>query len=129
MLPPYYLDRAYHDWLEWRSRVATWIRCHCEDLPRNAVIHAYLTTAKDRSDIGNAIAAFAAEHVEDAVVLVRRSHLERGRAPVLHAVFTCTQCPVLLVAGPPRSETAASWPSRSRVNPGELTQRGREEVA
>ena len=50
-----------------------------------------------RGSIGDEINRFAAERGYDAVVLVRRSRLEPGRAPVLRAVLDRAPCPVLLV--------------------------------
>ncbi len=104
MLPPYYVDHPSDEWSAWRARVANWIRCHCGALPRETVIHSYLVPASGHAEIGNVIAHFAAERGEDAVVLVRRSHMEHGRAPILRAVLERTPCPVLLVAGPPRPQ-------------------------
>src|SRR6185503_12597012 len=65
MTPPYYLDRPYYDWPEWRARVATWMRCHCANVPRETAIHTHVVTAKDRAGVGEAIAEFASERGED----------------------------------------------------------------
>jgi hypothetical protein len=50
-----------------------------------------------QGEIAHEIGRFAVEHDSDAIVLVRRSHLEVGRAHVLRAVLDTTPCPVLLV--------------------------------
>jgi nucleotide-binding universal stress UspA family protein len=105
MLPPYYVDQPYHEWQAWQVRVTKWIRCHCDHLPRETIIHTYLVSARKRGEVGDAIARFAAERGEHAVILVRRSQMEHGRAPVLRALFERTPCPILLVAGPARPFT------------------------
>jgi nucleotide-binding universal stress UspA family protein len=107
MTPPLYVDQPQYEWPAWEARVARWIRCHCDELPPDTVIHAYIASARTRGEIGDAIAKFAAEHGADGIVLVRRSHLEAGRAPILRAVFDRTPCPVLLVAGPARAPASA----------------------
>ncbi len=115
MLPPYYVDHPSDEWSAWRARVANWIRCYCENLPRETVIHTYLAPASSRAEIGNTIADFAAERGEDDRVLARRSHMERGRAPILRAVFERTPCPVLLVAGPARAHDGSQPAAPSRL--------------
>jgi hypothetical protein len=104
MTPPQYLDHPYYDWPAWEALVAKWLRWHCSNLPRDTVIHARVASAGTRAAVGDVIAAFAAEHGDNGIVLVRRSHLESGRAPILRAVFERTPCPVLLVAGPARAQ-------------------------
>jgi nucleotide-binding universal stress UspA family protein len=106
--PPYYVDQPQCEWPAWEARVAKWIRCHCNQLPSDTEIHAYVASGRTRAEIGDVIARFAAEHGEDGIVLVRRSHLEPGRAPILRAVFERMPCPVLLVAGPAR-DRAPDW--------------------
>jgi nucleotide-binding universal stress UspA family protein len=100
--PPYYVDHPQCEWPAWEAQVARWILCHCKQLPADTEIHAYIASGRTRAQIGDVIARFAAEHGEDGIVLVRRSHLEPGRAPILRAVFDRMPCPVLLVAGPVR---------------------------
>jgi nucleotide-binding universal stress UspA family protein len=104
MVPPYYVDQPQYEWPAWEARVATWVLCHCQNLPKETMIHAYVASGRTRDEIGAVIAKFAAEHRADAVVLLRRSHLEASRAPILRAVFDRTPCPVLLVAGPTREQ-------------------------
>ncbi|HZT07532.1 MAG TPA: universal stress protein [Chloroflexota bacterium] len=116
MTPPYYVDQPHHEWPAWQTRVAHWIRRHCADLPQETVIRARVVRARNLTEVGEVIARFAAERAADGIVLVRRSHLEHGRAAILRAVLERTPCPVLLVAGEPQ-----------RV--GRLRQRPREAVA
>lgn len=98
MLPPSYVDQPQYEWPAWQARVAKWLRCHCADLPPDTEIHTYLARSRSQAEIGEVIAAFASAHAEDGIVLVRRSHLETGRALILRAVLEHTPCPVLLVA-------------------------------
>jgi nucleotide-binding universal stress UspA family protein len=53
-----------------------------------------------RDGIGEAVLRFAVEHHDDAIVLVRRSRLERGRGAVIREVLESTPCPVLVVGVP-----------------------------
>ncbi len=106
MTTPYYVDQPQYEWPAWRARVAKWMQCQCENLPRETVIHAHIASAQSRDDIGNAIAQFAIERNDDGIILVRRSQMEHGRAPILRAVFDRAPCPVLLVPGPSRQQRA-----------------------
>lgn len=103
--PPRYVDQPQHEWPQWaREVVAQLSGCigrRMTDLPLR-VFHTH-------GDIVDEIANFASEHRADAVILVRRSHLEPGRARVLRSVLLRTPCPALLV-GMPASTKAASTP-------------------
>jgi nucleotide-binding universal stress UspA family protein len=61
--------------------------------PPGLSIQVFLVAGHIAEEIGR----FAVEHRSDAIVLVRRSQLEVGRARVLRAVLDRTPCPVLLV--------------------------------
>ena len=92
---PQYVDQPQHEWPEWAREVTDRL-CRClAACPPGVPVQVYLA----RGEIGEAIARFAAEHQADAIVLVRRSHLQVGRARVLRAVLDRTPCPVLLVSG------------------------------
>jgi nucleotide-binding universal stress UspA family protein len=95
--PPYYVDHPQYEWPAWRQRVIRWLRDCCTAVPARAPVRVFLTPAAAASEVGAAIAAFAAEHGEDVIVVVRRSHLETGRALVLEQLLELTPCPVLLV--------------------------------
>lgn len=99
--PPLYVDEPYYEWPGWASEVSSWVRSCCGDVSEDVPMDVYVRAGPGRDQIGTAIAAFADEHEADAIVLVRRSHLEPGRAPILRAVLDLTPCPVLLVAGKP----------------------------
>jgi nucleotide-binding universal stress UspA family protein len=98
--PPRYVDQAQHEWPAWRRTVRTWLRACCGSVADEIPIRVFLLPGLDRRDAGTAVAAFAGQHAEDAIILVRRSHLETGRAPILRQVLGLTPCPVLLVPGP-----------------------------
>jgi nucleotide-binding universal stress UspA family protein len=114
--PPYYVDQPQCEWPAWEARVARWILGYCRPLPPDTEIHAYVATGRTRAEIGDVIAQFAAEHGEDGIVLVRRSHLEHGRAPILRAVFDRMPCPVLLVAGPARERPPKEGEAPARLS-------------
>jgi nucleotide-binding universal stress UspA family protein len=90
---PQYVDQPQHQWPQWANEVITRLGEACAQLPPNVPVRTFLT----HGDVGEAIARFAAEHKSDAVILVRRSRLEPGRAGVLRTVLDQTPCPVLLV--------------------------------
>jgi nucleotide-binding universal stress UspA family protein len=88
---PMYMDHL-QEWDPWRQSAVEQYR--------------YRTRCGPSVDIGVAISVgepaeeivrFAQEHEEDAIVLVRASHLEYGRAAVLRPVIEKTPCPVILV--------------------------------
>lgn len=97
MPPPRYVDQPQHEWPEWAREVVDHL---CIGTGRDARClrrppRVFLTWG----DVGEQIARFAAEHTVDAVVLVRRSRLEAGRARALRAVLHHGPCPALLVGG------------------------------
>jgi nucleotide-binding universal stress UspA family protein len=97
---PRYVDQAHHEWPHWADEVIDRLYAGIDDRPSNVPIRLYLANG----DIGAEIMRFAAEHQDDAIVLVRRSRLEPGRARVLQAVLQEMPCPSLLVEGPEPGE-------------------------
>lgn len=93
---PRYVDQPQHEWPHWAQEVIAHLCACCGNVPPGVSIRVFLA----QGDIGEEIARFAAEHHEDAIVLVRRSRLEPGRARALRAVLDRTPCPALLVGGP-----------------------------
>jgi nucleotide-binding universal stress UspA family protein len=91
---PQYVDQPQHEWPAWRERVVNQL-CACLGsggaVPPFRIAVAY-------GDIAQEIGRAAEKQNSDAIVLVRRSHLEVGRARVLKAVLERTPCPVLLVS-------------------------------
>jgi nucleotide-binding universal stress UspA family protein len=94
---PRYVDQAHHEWPGWAREIVDRLRACLPEPPPGVPIRAFLA----RGDIGEEIVRFAVEHGEHAIVLVRRSGLEPGRARVLRAVLERMPCPALLVGGLP----------------------------
>ena len=90
---PRYVDQPQHEWPAWADQVIRHLSICLGGRPPGLSIQVFLVAGH----IAEEIARFAAEHHSDAIVLVRRSHLEVGRARVLRAVLDRTPCPVLLV--------------------------------
>jgi alpha,alpha-trehalase len=82
-------------------------RC-CAESPVDVPIAVHVR----QGEIGAEIAHFAAQHRHDAVVLVRRSRLEPGRAPTLKAVLQHTPCPIFLVGSPPSGDAQSQVAGR-----------------
>lgn len=102
---PCYVDQPQHEWPQWSDEVIARLGEYCAACPPDVPVRMYL--AHD-GDVGAIIARFATEHNDDAIVLVRRSHLEPGRAVVLRAVLDQTPCPILLVGAAHNEQRAAS---------------------
>jgi len=90
---PRYVDQPQHEWPAWADRVISHLSVCLGGRPEGLSIQVYLVAGH----VAEEIARFATEHHSDAIVLVRRSHLEVGRARVLRAVLDRTPCPVLMV--------------------------------
>ncbi len=101
---PRYVDQPHHEWPQWAGEVMERLCRCCAESPVDVPITVHVR----QGEIGAEIAAFAARYRHDAIVLVRRSHLEPGRAHTLRAVFQHTPCPIVLVGSPPN----AAGPSR-----------------
>ncbi len=89
--PPAYVDQPQHEWPEWASEVMERLSA-CVSCPHDTPVRVFMTFG----DIGEEIINFAIERQEHVIVLVRRSHLEPGRAKVLRALFEGAPCPLLL---------------------------------
>jgi nucleotide-binding universal stress UspA family protein len=90
---PRYVDQPQHEWPAWADRVISHLSVSLGGRPDGLSMQVFLVAGH----VAEEIARFAAEHQSDAIVLVRRSHLEVGRARTLRAVLDRTPCPVLLV--------------------------------
>jgi nucleotide-binding universal stress UspA family protein len=93
---PRYVDQPHHEWPNWAQEIAEQL-CACAKVAPEVPIRVFL----GQGPIGPEIARFALEHEHDAIILVRRSHFEPGRARVLRAVLDMTSCPILLVGASP----------------------------
>lgn len=94
---PRYVDQPQHEWPHWAHEVIERLCRCCADCPPDVPVRMFLACG----EIGAEIVRFTAEHHHDAIVLVRRSRLEPGRARALRAVLAHAPCPVLVVGGPP----------------------------
>jgi nucleotide-binding universal stress UspA family protein len=105
--PPRYTDHPYYDWPNWCTDVAE--RCpSCAAAAAQGIrTNIHVRTVLGNDDVGGAIGEFAEEQKEDALVLVRRTHLEPGLSPIVRTVLDLAPCPVLLVPG--RSAVANHW--------------------
>jgi nucleotide-binding universal stress UspA family protein len=93
---PQYVDQPQHEWPQWVREVKARVASLCGGWPPGMAVQALLTV----DGISDEILRVAGERHHDAIVLVRRSHLELGRAAVLRAVVAAMPCPVLLLAAP-----------------------------
>ena len=93
---PSYVDQPQHEWPEWASEVMERLEA-CARCPEDVPVRVYLAYG----NVEDEIIRFAVAHHEDVIALVRRSHMEPGRAHVLRAVLNRTPCPVLLTGASP----------------------------
>lgn len=106
--PPRYIDQAHHEWAQWADEITERLCRCCAESPVDVPIAVHVR----QGEIGAEIAHFAAQHRHDAVVLVRRSRLEPGRAPTLKAVLQHTPCPIFLVGSPPSGDAQSQVAGR-----------------
>ena len=90
---PSYVDQPQHEWPHWANEMINNLLSHCGVIPSGVALRAFFI----HGDIGAEITQFAAAHQVDAIVLVRRSNLEPGRAGVLRTVLNTTPCPAFLI--------------------------------
>ena len=93
---PRYVDQQQHEWPEWATEVAERLAACCAHCPPEVPVRMFLALG----DVGEEIERFALEHSSDAIVLVRRSRLQPGRARTLRSVLQRAPCPVLVLSGP-----------------------------
>jgi Universal stress protein family. len=96
MTTPRYVDQKHHEWPDWADEVVERLAVCCANCPPEVPVEMHLA----HGDIGREIERFAIEHKSDAIVLVRRSRLQVGRAKILRAVITRAPCPILICGGP-----------------------------
>ncbi len=93
---PSYVDQPQHEWPEWANEVMERLAA-CAQCPKEVSVRVYLAYG----NVEEEIIRFAVAHNEDVIALVRKSHMEPGRARVLRAVLNRTPCPVLLTGASP----------------------------
>lgn len=89
---PRYVDQPHHEWPAWAAEAIERLANLCAGCPPEVPVRMFL----DHGDVGAAIHRFVEEHQMDAIVLVRRSRLQRGRALTLRAVLADATCPILI---------------------------------
>ncbi|HZT07507.1 MAG TPA: universal stress protein [Chloroflexota bacterium] len=93
---PRYVDQVHHEWAQWSTEVVDRLMRCLARCPEDVPIELFLAVG----DPGSEIVRFAAEHHEDAVVLVRRSELEPGRGKILWRIFEESPLSLVIVAAP-----------------------------
>jgi nucleotide-binding universal stress UspA family protein len=90
---PRFVDQPQHEWRGWSDEIVRRLWAHIgEAAPATSV-----TVHVQRGEIGEAIVRYAADHACDAIVLVRRSKLQPGRAGVLRLILARAPTPLLVV--------------------------------
>jgi nucleotide-binding universal stress UspA family protein len=93
---PRYIDQPQHELPEWADEVYERLCVCCAGLGADIPTQVFVA----HGAIGDEVIRIATAHEHDAIVLVRRSHLEPRRAQVLREVLARTPCPILLVGAP-----------------------------
>jgi nucleotide-binding universal stress UspA family protein len=109
---PRYIDQPQHEWPAWMREVLDYLSACSVRHPLGVPARVHVASGP----ITSVVLQFVAEHLEDVIVLVRRSHLEPGRAEVLRALLDETPCPVLLT-GTPVSVRRSRRPRQSTDHP------------
>jgi nucleotide-binding universal stress UspA family protein len=95
MTAPRYVDQPQHEWPEWASEVIHRLAWRCAGCPEEVPVRIFLV----QDGVGDEIARFATENQVSAVVLVRRSRFQPGRAKVIRSVLSQTSCFIIIVGG------------------------------
>jgi nucleotide-binding universal stress UspA family protein len=90
-----YVDQPQHEWQPWAQEMRQRLLVECAGCSPSADIGVFLR----QGDPGREIVRFARDGSYDAIVLVRRSRLEPGRAVILRTVIRDATCPLLVVGG------------------------------
>lgn len=96
MRAPQYLDQPQHEWPQWAEEFISRLACTCGGCQPSAP----LTVSITYGDVGQEVARVAVERRASAIVLVRRSRLQAGRAPRLRAILVNAPCPLIVTGGP-----------------------------
>lgn len=93
---PRYMDQPQHEWPQWIEEFISRLACTCAGVaPR-----VPMTVTIAYGDVGQEVVRVATERRSSAIVLVRRSRLQVGRALRLRAVLQHAPCPVIVTGGP-----------------------------
>jgi nucleotide-binding universal stress UspA family protein len=96
IVAPRYVDQPQHEWGSWERELKERLLVECAGCAPDADVGVHVRSGEP----GAEIIRFARPGGYDAIVLVRRSKLEKGRAATLRAVMQRSPCPLLVVGGP-----------------------------
>ena len=96
MAGPRYVDQPQHEWSSWSKELWERLCVECAGVSPGAEIAVHVRQGEPAQEI----IRFAREGSYDAIVLVRRSRLEPGRARTLREVIQQSPCPLIVVGGP-----------------------------
>jgi nucleotide-binding universal stress UspA family protein len=96
IVAPRYLDQPQHEWSTWANELKDRLLVECAGVSPAAHIPVHV----QRGEPGEEIVRFARQGRYDAIVLVRESRLEPGRAATLREIIQRSPCPLLVVGGP-----------------------------
>ena len=92
-----YVDQSHHEWRTWSGEMQQRLLFECAGVSPSLEVSVFVQAGEP----GREIVRFAQEHRDDAIVLVRQSKLEAGRAETLRHVLREASCPLLVVGGAP----------------------------
>ncbi len=95
IIAPRYVDQPQHEWGTWAKEIKQRLLVECAGFAPGADVDVQVR----QGEPGAEILRCAREGHCDAIVLVRRSRLEPGRATILRKVIQQSPCPLLLVGG------------------------------
>lgn len=93
---PAYIDQPQHEWAQWNTEIVDRLCQSCAKFPPEMHTRVFLRAG----DVGSEIVRLADNEQYDGILLVRRSHLEFGRAQALRTVLQSTPC-LIIIAGVP----------------------------
>ncbi len=96
IVAPRYVDQPHHEWSTWENELKERLLVESAGFSPGADVGVHVQQGQP----GEEIVRFARHGRYDAVVLVRRSRLEPGRAAILRNVIQHSPCPLLIVGGP-----------------------------
>jgi nucleotide-binding universal stress UspA family protein len=96
VVAPRYVDQPQHEWSTWARELKQRLLVECAGCAPDADVGIHVRSGEPAAEI----VRFARQGRYDAIVLVRRSKLEPGRAAVLRTVLRQAPCPLLVVGGP-----------------------------
>ena len=96
IVAPRYVDQPQHEWGTWATEIKERLLVECAGFAPGADVDVQVRQGEPAAEI----VRLAREGRYDAVVLVRRSRLEPGRAGILRKVIQESPCPLLIVGGP-----------------------------